>query len=270
MLSLDSRIDPGKSIAYTQRQPKFPQLNGKLPCRILSCGKSAAGKGVVLQNLMTRFFVDKSERPCFDRYLICSPTSKVDHSAWKPVREFMEKRMGLSPEKINGLFFDKWEPDKIEAEIAAHSKIVAQEKRDGKTVLSALLCVFDDMADQGNVVHKNNDSLINRLYLSGRHHGISSIVVTQKLRLIAPAVRVNCSWAMFFRTADRDEWDAMFSMFSALVDRATFDQIWEHIHQQPYSFLSVFFHSQDPNRTFMERLEKWIDFSEEDEDNTEP
>ena len=116
-------------------------------------------------------------------------------------------------------------------------------------------------------MHKNNDSLINRLYLSGRHHSISSLVVTQKLRLIAPAVRVNCSWAMFFRTADRDEWDAMFSMFSALVDKPTSDQIWEHIHQQPYSFLSVFFHSQDPNRTFMERLEKWIDFSEEDEDD---
>ena len=84
---------------------------------------------MVLQNLMTRFFVDKSDRPCFDRYLVCSPTSKVDHSTWKPVREFMEKRMHLTPEKINGLFFDKWEPDKIEAEIAAHSKIVAQEKR---------------------------------------------------------------------------------------------------------------------------------------------
>ena len=52
----------------------------------------------------------------------------MDHSTWKPAREFMEKRMGLSPEKINSLFFDKWEPDKIEAEIAAHSKIVAQEK----------------------------------------------------------------------------------------------------------------------------------------------
>ena len=86
------------------------------------------------------------------------------------------------------LFLDTWDQPRIQAEIDAHSKIVEGEKKAGKRELSALLIVFDDMADQGGVMHKNNDSLINRLYLSGRHRGVSSIVISQKKRFIAPTI----------------------------------------------------------------------------------
>ena len=80
--------------------------------------------------------------------MIVSPTATLDHG-WKPVREFMEKRKGLSEEKVDALFLDKWDQPRIQAESDAHSKIVEGEKKAGKRELSALLIVFDDMADQG-------------------------------------------------------------------------------------------------------------------------
>jgi len=227
-------------------------------------GKSSAGKGVACVNLLTKFFVDESEKPCFHRYMIVSPTANLDHG-WKPVRKFMQDRMGLSEAKVDSLFLDTWDQPRIQAEIDAHSKIVEGEKKAGKRELSALLIVFDDMADQGGVMHKNNDSLINRLYLSGRHRGISSIVISQKKRLIAPTIVAQCNWLMAFRTSDRDELDSIYAMFSALIDRPTFDAVWSFVHQQPYSFLTVFPNEMDANKIFMQRLEQWITFDKEPE-----
>ena len=49
-MKVDPKINPAKSIAYTQKQPDLPVLNGALPCRWWLNGSSGAGKGVVLQN----------------------------------------------------------------------------------------------------------------------------------------------------------------------------------------------------------------------------
>ena len=130
-------------------------------------------------NLLTKFFVDERQRQCFDRYMIVSPTATLDHG-WKPARKFMQDGMDLSEQKVDSLFLDKRDQPRIQAEIDDYSKIVEAEKKAGKRELSALLIVFGDMADQGGVMHKNNDSLNNRLYLSGRHRGISSIVISRK------------------------------------------------------------------------------------------
>jgi len=259
---LDSRIVPDNIPSFTQRQSKYPQLKGKLPCRVCMFGKSSAGKGVACVNLLTKFFVDESEKPCFHRYMIVSPTANLDHG-WKPVRKFMQDRMGLSEQKVDSLFLDTWDQPRIQAEIDAHSEIVQGEKKAGKKELSALLIVFDDMADQGGVMHKNNDSLINRLYLSGRHRGISSIVISQKKRLIAPTIVVQCNWLMAFRTSDRDELESIYAMFSALIDRPTFDEVWRFVHKAPYSFLTVFPNEMDADKIFMHRLEEWITFENE-------
>ena len=113
-------------------------------------------------------------------------------------------------------------------------------------------------------MHKNKDSLINRLYLSGRHRGISSIVISLEKRLIAPTIVVQCNWLMAFRTSDRDELDSIYAMFSALIDRPTFDAVWSFVHQQPYSFLIVFPNEMDANKIFMQRLEQWITFDKEE------
>ena len=98
------------------------------------------------------------------------------------------------------------------------------------------------MADQGGVIHENNDSLISRQYLSGRHRGISSIVISQKKRLVAPTIVAQCNWLMAFRTSDRDELDSIYAMFSALIDRPTFEALWKYVHKEPHHFLTVFPH----------------------------
>ena len=117
-------------------------------------------------------------------------------------------------------------------------------------------------------MHTNNDSLINRLYLSGRHRGISSIVISQEKRLVAPTIVVQCNWLMAFRTSDRDELDSIYAMFSALIDRPSFDAVWKFVHKQPYSFLIVFPNEMDGQKMFMNRLEEWIAFDDSDEETT--
>ena len=66
---MKGNIDPGKSIAYTQKQSDVEILNDVLPCRWLVAGPSGAGKGVVLSNLCTRLFTTGG-RSCFERIYV--------------------------------------------------------------------------------------------------------------------------------------------------------------------------------------------------------
>ena len=68
---------------------------------------------------------------------------------------------------------------------------------------------------------------------------------------------------MACRTSDRDELDSIYAMFSALIDRPTFDAVWKFFHKDPCSFLAVFPNEMDADKIFMERLEQWIAFDKE-------
>ena len=68
---------------------------------------------------------------------------------------------------------------------------------------------------------------------------------------------------MAFRTSDHDELESIYAMFSALIDRPTFDEVWRFVHKAPYSFLTVFPNEMDPQKIFMHRLEEWIAFESE-------
>ena len=104
-MRLKGNIDPGKSIAYTQKQPDVEILDGVLPCRYILAGPSGAGKGVVLQNLCTRLFTTGG-RSCFERIYVFSPTAILDKSTWGPVRDFMERKMDIDLDKENCFFED--------------------------------------------------------------------------------------------------------------------------------------------------------------------
>ena len=71
------------------------------------------------------------------------------------------------------------------------------------------------------------------------------------------------NWLMAFRTSDRDELESIYAMFSALIDRPTFDAVWKAVHKEPYSFLTVFPNEMDADKIFMQRLERWIQFENE-------
>ena len=253
-------IDPGKSIAWRHKQSKFPQLDGVLPCRWVVAGPSGAGKGVTLQNCILKHFRTANGDSCWERIYVFSPTAVLDTSTWGPVRSFMQERMGVDLKK-EPAFFTEFQAEVLEGIIRKHSEVVQRQKDRGDTKLFGCCIIVDDFGDDSSIMHRGGGSVLNRLFLSGRHHAISTIVAVQKLTLVSTPIRVNATGLLAFKVRNQKEYEAIESEVTALVDKDTFREIWATtVEEQPYSFLFIRLNARSLNETFMVRFESYITF----------
>ena len=125
----------------------------------------------------------------FERIYIFSPSIEID-DAWKPVKEFIERRMGVNTEREQ-VYFDKWDEGALHGIIEQQKKITRKTKELGFKKLYEILVVIDDFADQPELHRRTGDGALDTLFIRGRHMQISTWVSSQKLRLISAAVRVN-------------------------------------------------------------------------------
>ena len=168
-------IDPSKLIAYTHKQSHLPQLDSMLPARLVLSGKSQSGKGGLLQQLILNHV-----RGCFERCYVFSPTCWADVSTWGPVREYIKNETSQNMEK-EPAFFETFDEAKMESLIKRHSDVVKKQKdaAQGKSArLFGCLFIFDDLADDSRAMKRS--SILDRLYLSGRHFGIPTWCSVQK------------------------------------------------------------------------------------------
>ena len=215
---------PGKSYKYKQSHYADVPV---LPTRQLILAPSGSGKTVLLVGQITDVYAD-----CFDAGVhIFSHSINID-DAWKPVKRFMEER-GFDPAKYCHERYD----EAVLAEILAEQKsVIEYQKRKGQTQLFGLLIVFDDMLDDARLMRHSKQLEI--LFVRARHLAISTIVSVQKYRVVMPIVRVNTTDEIIF-TAIRNAHDlqAFVEETSALVDPATFMQIYNRARQTPYAFI---------------------------------
>ena len=247
-------IDPGKSIAYRHKQSTMPQLDGVLPLRWLAAGPSGAGKGVTMQNLILKHF-----RGCWERIYVFSPTAILDKSTWDPVRKYIKEDLNVDFKK-EPAFFTEFDPAVVEAIVQKHSEVVQKQKDRGDRMLFGALVIVDDFGDDASVLHKGGGSVLNRLFLSGRHHAISTIVAVQKITLTSTPIRVNATGLLAFKVRNQKEYESIENEVTALVDRKTFREIWEEATNEPYSFLFIRLNATSLNTTFMKRFEQHFTF----------
>ena len=127
-----------------------------------------------------------------------------------------------------------------------------------------LLCIVDDFADDASIMHKRSGSVLNRLFLSGRHHSISTIVSVQKLSMVSTPIRVNATGMLLFKVRARNERDAAENFVSALVNPQEFRALYKAATDEPYSFLYIKLNAKSINDTFFIRFEKRVTFSDSD------
>ena len=114
------------------------------------------------------------------------------------------KRPGVDPQKEQ-CFFDHWDPDAIKGIVDQQVRLTEYSKKRGLKQLFGICIIIDDFADDPRIVHSQRGaaaggSMLNTLFIRGRHSQISCIVSTQKLRLISSTMRVNtqflCVWRL--------------------------------------------------------------------------
>lgn len=171
-------------------EQKHPLQHNFLPnpqkCfRMLIFSPSNSGKSNLIKNLITRDEFGYSKYYKQNIFLF-SPTIHAD-PIWKDIK--------LPKTHL----YDEWEDSVVE-------NIMAYASQHGGALL-----VLDDMITSSEAVNGRRGNLLKKLFYQGRHHKISIILVSQKLRDIPPGMRVNATHIICFNLRNKNEEDAFFS-----------------------------------------------------------
>ena len=91
---------------YTSKQPR-DSVVPRVPCTGIFLGPSKSGKTVALISAILEQYRTADGSSVFERIYIFSPSIEVD-DGWRPVKEFIEKDMGVNTEREQ-VYFDKWD-----------------------------------------------------------------------------------------------------------------------------------------------------------------
>ena len=231
--------------SYTYKQSRFPQAPD-LPTRSIVLGPSGCGKTVLLQSLVLDVF-----KGCFERVYIMSPTMFLDQT-WQPVREYCERHLDLQGEEC---FFEDFRPDKLVEVLEVQKNIIQRLKDNNKKKLMGVLVIIDDWADDSSIMRGNSGAILKTLYVKGRHFGISTIIGTQKYRLLSPVLRTQATALFCFRLRSKQDLDAFIEETSAVLDKKKLLQLYKEATDAPYSFLFVDLQAKTLSDMFWMRLE---------------
>ena len=204
---------------YTSKQPKDPVVP-KLPMTGILLGPSKSGKTVALISMILEQY-----RGCFERVYIFSPSIMVD-DGWRPVKKYIEETMKV-PVDREQTYFEEWDEPALRQIIRQQRKITETSKQLKMRSLFQILIVIDDFADNPHLHKRSGDSALDTLFVRGRHFQISTLVSTQKLRLVSNAVRVNSLFFCIWRLRNQLEKDSLLEELAALVPKPQLEAMYE-------------------------------------------
>ena len=167
---------------------------------------SGSGKTLALVDMLIRLY-----KGCFARIYIFSPSVDVD-SAWLPVKKYVEEILHVDPQKEQ-CFFDTWDTATLHHIVESQKKLIEYQKNAKHKKLHGICIVCDDFADDPRIMHTNSGassggSMLNTLFVRGRHLCISTLVSSQKLRLVSSTIRVNLQFLCVWRLRNQHELEA--------------------------------------------------------------
>ena len=236
-------IEPLKQPGYEYPQSKTSILP-KLPVRGLVLSPGSGGK----TTMITRLLVDKQfYGGKFSRIYWFSPSATVDDSL-DPLREYVKT---IQDQEEDPTFHDEFDADFIRKILNKQKKITEHLKRRGSKKRFNVMIVVDDHADNPTAMHKVG-GVLETLYVRARHFGVSTLVSSQKLKLISSTVRVNLTALWIFRLRNHsDLLDGVIREYSALIDAKTLLAMYRQaVESRPYGFLFINLLAKDLNDMF--------------------
>jgi hypothetical protein len=242
-----------KTEEWTTKGSKYEHLP-PTPMRGLLYSPSGNGKTVLLVDMILRLY-----RGAFERIYVFSPSVHID-STWVPVKDYIENDLKIDGDK-EPFFFDKWEPEVLNEIVETQKRVIEESKKQKIKQLFGILVIIDDWADSPQVVHSNSGaasggSMLNTLFIRGRHMMISTIVSSQKLRLLSTTMRVNAQFMLVWRLRNRLELQSLLEEISAVYDIKTLGKMYQMATDDPYSFWYVLFTARKREDMFFLRFEQ--------------
>ncbi len=234
-----AKIEPLKEPGYEYPQSKTA-IMPRLPVRGLVLAPGSGGKTTML----VRMLVDKEFwGGKFSRIYWFSPSASVDDSL-DPLREYVKK---IQDQDEDPTFHEEFDTDFIRKLLDKQKKITEHLKRRGSKKRFNVILIIDDHADNPQAMHKAG-GLLETLFVRARHFGVSTIVSSQKLKLISPTVRVNLTALWIFRLRNHsDLLEGVIREYSALIDAKLLMVMYKQAIERPYGFLFINLLAKDLN-----------------------
>jgi len=249
------------------RQSRFDHLP-TVPFRVIAAGRSGSGKTSALFSAVTDHY-----RAVFSRIVIVSRTAKLDHS-FIQLREWAEKHL-KQDDKEKKFVFTHMDEGALMDIFNEQSQQVAKEKIQRKAdksrePLSSMLWVVDDLSDSPSL-RQRNESVLNRIYTTGRHNGSSIWLNIHALSAAGPLLRKNASCLIIFRISNSKEMEMLETEYAHLVGgREVFREIYQAAVGKgapAFSFLTILPHEQDESKMFLARFDKRLVVESSDDDD---
>ena len=187
-------------------------------------------------------FIETVFKGCF----FFSASIHVD-SVWHPVKEYIEKTLKVNPKKEK-VYFDEFHKEDLEEILEQQYKISQYQKDHKFKKLFATLVVVDDFADQ--VSFSKHNSMLNALYIRGRHFGVNIVSSTQKFNSLLTIIRVNSRQLYFFKMRNYKEIQTMIDELSALLIKRNFLSD-KNIHNAKNTLLDIYEKATEEKSSFL-------------------
>jgi len=258
-------VKPPKGGKMIYRQSRFDHLP-TVPFRVIAAGRSGSGKTSSLFSAVTDHY-----RGCFSRIVIVARTAKLDHS-YIQLREWAEAHL-KQDDKEKKFVYTSMDEGALMEIFNEHAQQVAKEKAHrkadkSKAPLSSMLWIIDDLSDSPSL-RQRNESVLNKVFTTGRHSGASVWLNIHALSAAGPLLRKNASCLVIFRISNHKEYDMLREEYAHLVGKEEFDEIYQMAVGKgapAYSFLTILPHEQDDSKMFLARFDKRLVVESSDDD----
>ena len=207
----------------------FPDL----PSSFILAAPTAAGKTMIILNLLLRYYKDQ-----FARIWIFSPSIKLDPQ-YAPLRKHLDH---MTDQKKEPLYFEDLEQSVLGKLLDDQRKITEECRKRGVKVPQVCV-ILDDLADRGDILTKrqggNEGSWMISLATRGRHFGVTWIISSQVMNLVGTVIRKNARCMCVWRLRNHKEIETLCEELSGVYDAKTIMSLYKHATAEAFSFLFV-------------------------------
>jgi hypothetical protein len=258
-------VHPPKGGKMNFKQSRFDHL-APVPFRVLAAGRSGSGKTSALYSAATDHY-----KGCFSKIIIVARTAFLDHS-YVQLQEWAAKTLRQDHREEPFVFTGFEDEGALMDIFNAHAAKVAKEKQQRKeehssAPLSSILWIIDDLSDS-HALRSRNESVLNKLFTTGRHSGQSVWLNCHALSAVGTLLRKNASCLIIFKISNAKEFEMLAMEYAHLVGgREIFQEIYDVAVGKgapPYSFLTVLPHEQDVDKMFLARFDEHLVIEDDD------
>ena len=241
-------VRPVKAGQWKFKQSRYPAMPA-VPFKILCVGRTGSGKGCCIHSAILDHY-----RGAWHKIVLVSRTAHLDHT-WKDVVDYASSALKQDQER-EPYIFTSFEGEGLGKILAEHADLVKRLKGKKEKILPSLLLCIDDLSDDPNLKLRG-ESMLSKLFTTGRHMGISVWLNIHSLKSVSPLLRKNASTIVCFKITAGSEWESLKDEFELLAgSKETFQEMYDIAagkHAPPYSFLVINAHESDPKKAFMAR-----------------